>query len=143
VTAVRRSKRFPRSLASVPQARAWLEAQLAEAAPAADGDLVDRALLGLSEIAANCVVHGEGRRFLVAYTVINEVVTIEALNGGSGGRLPAVRSLRPPQDMNEGGRGLYLVHCVSAGDWEWDTMVAGRVRVRFRLPLRQEATSPW
>lgn len=138
MTAVRRCKEFSRSPASVPQARAWLKEQLATVAPTPSGDLVDRALLGLSEIAANCVVHGEGRRFLVAYTVIDEVVTIEALNGGMGGRLPTVQSLRLPQVTDESGRGLHLVHDVSAGDWEWDTTLTGRVRVRFRLRLRQE-----
>ena len=140
MTVARQSKEFLRVPASVPQARSWLKVRLSEITPAPSEDLIDRALLGLSEIAGNCVVHGEGRRFLVAVTVIDDVVTIETLNGGSGRNLPAAHSLRPAQDTDESGRGLYLVDHVSAGDWEWDTMLAGRVRVRFRLLLRQEAT---
>jgi len=133
----RRTVRYRRIAASVPKARAWLKDQLTGLAPAPGAEVVDKALLGLSEIVTNAVEHGAGRHFVVACTVIGERVTIEALDGGKGGKLPAVQSL--PDDSEEGGRGLFLVDSISDGDWQWDTLRAGRMRVKFHLRLFPEA----
>jgi anti-sigma regulatory factor (Ser/Thr protein kinase) len=127
----RRTKQFPRVAVSVEAARTWLAGELVQISPAPDVELVDNAMLGLSEIATNAVKHGAGHRFTVACTVADNQVTIEAMDGGTGGSLPTVQD---PSDMTaQSGRGLYIVKEISGGDWDWDTLLAGRMRVWFRL----------
>ncbi|HEX6467806.1 MAG TPA: ATP-binding protein [Streptosporangiaceae bacterium] len=129
----RRTKRFPREAASVALARTWLAEQLAQLIPAPLDDLLDDAVLGLSELATNAVEHGAGQYFRVACTVNNERLTIETLDGGRSRPLPAVRGL--PATTNENGRGLVIVDHISGGDWECDARPAGLMRVRFHLKL--------
>lgn len=129
----RRTKRFPREAASVAQARTWLAEQLTSLIPVPLGDLVDDAVLGLSELATNAVEHGAGRHFRVACTVHDERLTIEAIDSGKGRPLPAVRKL--PADLEEAGRGLFIVDHISGGDWESDARSGGRTAVRFHLKI--------
>ncbi|TDB88831.1 ATP-binding protein [Actinomadura sp. KC216] len=133
MTRRRRTARFRRNPSSVPRARTWLKDQLTTLTPAPGAEVVDKALLGLSEIVTNAVEHGAGRHITVACTVIDDRMTIEALDGGKNGKLPAVQSL--PRNGAEHGRGLFLLDALSDGDWEWDTLIAGRTRVRFHLRL--------
>lgn len=88
-------------------------------------------MLGLSETATNAVAHGAGPHFTVTCTVVDDVLTIETLDGGSGDR-PTPAPIRPDTSA-ESGRGLFIVDHVSNGDWEWDSDPAGHTTVRFRL----------
>jgi anti-sigma regulatory factor (Ser/Thr protein kinase) len=133
----RRTKRFRREASAVALARNWLAEQLPQMIPMPlDGlldGLADDAVLGLSELATNAVAHGAGRHFRVACTVGDDRLTIEALDGGKSGRLPAIRRL--PATTAERGRGLFIVDHISDGNWECDTGATGRTRVRFHLKL--------
>jgi anti-sigma regulatory factor (Ser/Thr protein kinase) len=138
----RRTRRFPREAASVALARTWLAEQVAEMIPVPLDDLLSDAVLGLSETATNAVEHGAGRHFRVACTVHDDRLTIETVDGGRSGPLPAIRGL--PGILVERGRGLFIVDHISGGDWECDTRPTGRTRVRFHLKLDPTILAqPW
>ena len=113
-------KSFPSETASVRLVRQWLRSCLADLpVPLNAAVPVDDAVAGLSEIAANAVIHGEGDRFmLVAQVESTGTVTVRALSGRRpDGAIPAVQS---PDEAATSGRGLAIVAGISEGNWGWE-----------------------
>ncbi|KUL30627.1 ATP-binding protein [Streptomyces regalis] len=70
----------------------------------ADWDRADDALLCVSELATNALLHGvpPGRGFLLRVRYDRDVLRVEVHDSGTG--VPRI-----PDDPDEGGRGLFLV----------------------------------
>ncbi|MEU9831206.1 ATP-binding protein [Streptosporangium sp. NPDC048047] len=122
---------FPAAPSSVACARAWTRALLAGAiAPC----LLDDALLLLSEVVTNAVVHSDSGRIpggsvTVCLGVVDDALHVEVIDDGSADSVPFVRAADSDSD---GGRGLLLVELLAA---EWGVR-DGRdgTAVWFRLP---------
>ncbi|MFF4104330.1 ATP-binding protein [Streptomyces sp. NPDC001903] len=95
-------------------ARAWLHLWGA-------ADLVDSAVAALSEVVTNAFVHGHGDTVTVRLTLTNGQLLIQV--DGSGPWLPQV-SCPDPNQLDEGGRGLWLVDALSDG---WGVLEGGQV----------------
>ncbi|MFN8035458.1 MAG: ATP-binding protein [Acidimicrobiia bacterium] len=96
---------FPPVPASVAAARRFLRAALGRSG--ADPILVDDALLALSELVTNAVVHAN-TEFRVRVTVDAGVVRVDVLDSGDGRPCP-----QPGGALDAGGRGLRIVDRVS------------------------------
>ncbi|MDA2812044.1 ATP-binding protein [Nocardiopsis sp. RSe5-2] len=126
---------FPGEEPYVREARAFVRSTLA-LCPALKDDLVDAAMLLVSEVAANAVRHtrsGEpGGRFGVEVVHRPGAVTVSVHDEGprpdTPGDRPAVRGFSPD---SESGRGLAMVEAISS-EWHTSPMPGGRV-VAFSL----------
>ncbi|MEV8634127.1 ATP-binding protein [Streptosporangium sp. NPDC051023] len=130
---------FPGTPASVPTARRWardlLSGRLSDTT-------LDDALLLLSEVVTNAVVHSDsGREPYGSVTVCvalsndhgDSTVHVEVIDDGSDGSLPFVRAATTDSD---GGRGLLMVELLSAR-WGVHHDETGNA-VWFHLPDRPD-----
>ena len=107
---------LPCSTRSVREARTLVRTDLATSA--LPQDVVDDALLVVSELVSNSLRHARGLpgdRIGLAWWRQDRSVTVEVTDGG-GSSFPAAR---PPVTSAIGGRGLAMVAAVSA-DWGVD-----------------------
>lgn len=84
-------------------------------------DLVDSAVAALSEVATNAFVHGHGHTVTVRLTLTDGQLLIQV--EGSGPWLPEV-SCPDPDQLEEGGRGLWLVDALSDS---WGVLEGGQI----------------
>ncbi|MFC0865222.1 ATP-binding protein [Sphaerimonospora cavernae] len=103
---------FPGRAPSVSQSRSWARGLLAEVA---SKEVVDDALLLLSEIVTNAICHTDsGRepdgRVTVHLAIGNGSVRVEVIDGGSGMNTPTVCE---PTEDGDRGRGLWMVERIS------------------------------
>ena len=91
---------------------------------------VDVVLLLLSEIVSNSVRHSDsgrrpGGRITVAMATADDLIHIDVIDDGSAAPIPDA----PPSgvaELNEGGRGLWLVQQLSTA-WGWHEETGARV----------------
>ncbi|MFE2554068.1 ATP-binding protein [Streptomyces sp. NPDC059355] len=95
-------------------ARAWLHLWGAS-------DLVDTTVSALSEVVTNAFVHGQGDTVTVRLTLTDGQLLIQV--DGSGPWLPEVNCPDPDQ-LEEGGRGLWLVDALSDS---WGVLEGGQI----------------
>jgi CheY-like chemotaxis protein/anti-sigma regulatory factor (Ser/Thr protein kinase) len=101
-----RAEQFAHDVASVPQAREFVRGQLAAWGAAR---FVDDALLVVSELATNAVVHAESA-FTVRLKLSGAALRIEVADEAA----TSSPEPRVADDSAEGGRGLFLVSAVSS-----------------------------
>jgi serine/threonine-protein kinase RsbW len=98
------SRVFPATAAQVPQARRFLARMLGDAPAAAD------AVLCLSELAANAVLHSNsarpGGQFTIHATLRSGVLRVEVTDGGG-------RWQQRPHPNRHGGRGFVIVNALA------------------------------
>jgi anti-sigma regulatory factor (Ser/Thr protein kinase) len=124
-------KAFPRIAISVSAARHFV-ADVVRGAPA---DLVDRAVLMVSEIATNAIQHA-GTDFVVRVEQDDTDIYVAVVD--SGGGIPTLRVARP---RDSSGRGLRIV-AELAGTWGVLPAACGSGKtVWFTLPLDGPETS--
>jgi anti-sigma regulatory factor (Ser/Thr protein kinase) len=92
---------------TVGPARRALRAALA-ASSWSDSDRFDDLVLAVSEIAANSLCHGRGRRELRAW-IAEQAVVCEVVDEGPGLSDP-LAGFRPPDEVSTRGRGLWMAH---------------------------------
>ncbi|MFE3117571.1 ATP-binding protein [Streptomyces niveus] len=131
------SRRFTRSDASVPAARAFTREVIDAADAAIDRSALDDVLLCVSELATNAVRHGvpAGGALLVKVGADEHRVRVECHDANR--RRPR---LRPPADDDQTGRGLLLVEAI-ASRWGTDERPFGKY-VWFELDLKPAGTPP-
>ncbi|MEV8397079.1 ATP-binding protein [Streptomyces niveus] len=131
------SRRFTRSDASVPAARAFTREVIDAADTAIDGSALDDVLLCVSELATNAVRHGVpvGGALLVKVGADEHRVRVECHDANC--RRPR---LRHPADDDQTGRGLLLVEAI-ASRWGTDERPFGKY-VWFELDLKPAGTPP-
>jgi anti-sigma regulatory factor (Ser/Thr protein kinase) len=113
---------FPTTAESVADARRWLTDVLDPAHP-----VCDDAVLLLSEVVTNGVVHSAGGKIEVSVFGGNEHLRIEVVDPG-GDTLP-----RRVDDLTgETGRGLAIVQAL-ARDWGFAVLDHGRLTVWFEI----------
>ncbi|MFD9001778.1 ATP-binding protein [Streptomyces sp. NPDC059582] len=107
-----REKFFRRERRSVPAARRFAY-EVLEGWGLAGTDVGDDALLCVSELATNALLHGvpPGRHFLVFLRYDGHVLRVEVHDSGPG--VPRVAAGRDGGGRDEGGRGLLLVAALS------------------------------
>ncbi|GAA3442431.1 ATP-binding protein [Planomonospora venezuelensis] len=108
-----RNREFPGVPASVSEARAWAREQLAGRV---SGDTLDVALLLLSEVFTNSVVHSDSGRLpggsvTVYLGALDGLAHVEVIDDGSATTMPFLRAAAPD---GESGRGLALVDLLAA-----------------------------
>lgn len=113
---------FPNEPVSVPAARRLVR----EALAGLPREVVERALIMVSELATNSLKHASSG-FSVSVEVTDDVLRVEVADSGGGS--PSVRHPRPTDPT---GRGLQIVKALST-DWGVKTSRAGKV-VWFVLP---------
>jgi anti-sigma regulatory factor (Ser/Thr protein kinase) len=113
---------FPPDVSSVADARQFVQAGLDLAG--CEDDAIDAAVLLVSELATNAVVHAASP-YAVEYCHADRGVTVEVSDVGPG--TPAIRA---PQEI--GGNGLRLVDALSES-WGVRAEAPGK-SVFFRLP---------
>jgi len=130
VPQARHAYQLPNHPESVGRARRWVRAMLT-----ADGcceDAIDTALLIMSELATNGLIHGSQHRsdtITIVCEVDSHILTIGVIDYGSG--QPAI--LDAGEDA-EFGRGLALVEDM-ADDWGQESCDGGKlVYARLKLP---------
>ncbi|MFD4765583.1 ATP-binding protein [Streptomyces niveus] len=130
-------RRFTRSDASVPAARAFTREVIDAADAAIDGSALDDVLLCVSELATNAVRHGVpvGGALLVKVGADEHRVRVECHDANR--RRPR---LRHPADDDQTGRGLLLVEAI-ASRWGTDERPFGKY-VWFELDLKPAGTPP-
>lgn len=126
------SRRFTRSDASVPAARAFAREVISATRAAVDGAVLDDLLLCVSELATNAVRHGVpvGGALLVKVGADAYRVRVECHDANR--RRPR---LRHPADDDQTGRGLLLVEAV-ASRWGTGERPFGKY-VWFELDLKR------
>jgi hypothetical protein len=127
MTAMPVRRRFGQAPASIAEARRFVAATLA-ASSDANGPFLDTALLAVSELATNALLHA-GTDFDVVVDVGDATVSIGVVDGSPDP--PIVPSAR---SVNEGGRGLALIDAVAV---RWGTAPEGpgkRVWCELALP---------
>ncbi|MFD7514835.1 ATP-binding protein [Streptomyces niveus] len=131
------SRRFTRSDASVPAARAFTREVIDAADAAIDRSALDDVLLCVSELATNAVRHGvpAGGALLVKVGADEHRVRVECHDANR--RRPR---LRHPADDDQTGRGLLLVEAI-ASRWGTDERPFGKY-VWFELDLKPAGTPP-
>ncbi|MFD4696664.1 ATP-binding protein [Streptomyces niveus] len=131
------SRRFTRSDASVPAARAFTREVIDAADAAIDRSALDDVLLCVSELATNAVRHGVpvGGALLVKVGADEHRVRVECHDANR--RRPR---LRHPADDDQTGRGLLLVEAI-ASRWGTDERPFGKY-VWFELDLKPAGTPP-
>ncbi|MEV8339901.1 ATP-binding protein [Streptomyces niveus] len=131
------SRRFTRSDASVPAARAFTREVIDAADAAIDRSALDDVLLCVSELATNAVRHGVpvGGALLVKVGADEHRVRVECHDANR--RRPR---LRHPADEDQTGRGLLLVEAI-ASRWGTDERPFGKY-VWFELDLKKVRTPP-
>ncbi|MGW6506637.1 ATP-binding protein [Streptomyces niveus] len=131
------SRRFTRSDASVPAARAFTREVIDAADTAIGGSALDDVLLCVSELATNAVRHGVpvGGALLVKVGADEHRVRVECHDANR--RRPR---LRHPADDDQTGRGLLLVEAI-ASRWGTDERPFGKY-VWFELDLKPAGTPP-
>jgi anti-sigma regulatory factor (Ser/Thr protein kinase) len=132
---LKRSRRFPETKASVPQARQFVAESLAPLVP----EVCETATLLVSELATNAVVHASSEfDVTVVYPTPTGRVRIEVADDNPAQPTP----LQPPPS-NPHGRGLLLVATLSE---EWGVREATRragKTIWFELaPAAAPATAP-
>ena len=120
---------FPATAASVKRARTFLATQLS----GEPDDIVDAAMLMVSELATNAVRH-TGKPFSVLLDRTGRRLRVEVKDGGGG--TPTLRHARPTEPS---GRGLRIVDELSS-DWGFEEQRNGTT-VWFTMRLGQAATS--
>lgn len=119
---------LPADLSSVPAARGLIRADLV--ARGVWDEVVNNTLLVVTELVSNAVthagpaIHGHEDGVLVAWTVENDLVLVDVVDGG-GRSVPERTSAAP---LDSGGRGLTIVDAI-AQDWSVSAE-GGQVRVR-------------
>ena len=113
---------------SVPRARAFV----AEALAAFPADVIERAQLGVSELASNALRHSDNG-FIVSIIIDETQVQIEVTDTGDG--KPEKRS---PGPLDQTGRGLLIVEAVS-DRWDVVPLPVGKT-VAFVISLLPEAS---
>ncbi|MFE5663309.1 ATP-binding protein [Streptomyces niveus] len=131
------SRRFTRSDASVPAARAFTREVIDAADTAIVGSALDDVLLCVSELATNAVRHGVpvGGALLVKVGADEHRVRVECHDANR--RRPR---LRHPADDDQTGRGLLLVEAI-ASRWGTDERPFGKY-VWFELDLKPAGPPP-
>jgi anti-sigma regulatory factor (Ser/Thr protein kinase) len=121
-----RSASFEAASESVRRARELIRELYAEVPVPAD--TVDTAMLLVSEVVTNAIVHGSGRAVLDAY------LGPSALRVGVADESPALPEVRHDEALlTESGRGMLLVEQLAAR-WGVEPTPAGGKRVWFELP---------
>jgi anti-sigma regulatory factor (Ser/Thr protein kinase) len=115
MTAMLVRRRFGHAPTSIGEARRFVAATLADSS-GADGVFLDTALLAVSELATNALLHAR-TEFDVVVDVQDATVSIGVIDGSA--ELPVVRSA---QAVSEGGRGLALIEAVAV---RWGTELDG------------------
>jgi anti-sigma regulatory factor (Ser/Thr protein kinase) len=132
---VRETQTFPPEAPSVPAARRFATRLLAVSEP----EVLQAAELMVSELATNCVRHGNTRFDLTIERTSTEI-RVEVTDHGGG--TPVVRSPRPDEPT---GRGLKIVDMLS-DQWGVEQRVRGKT-VWFTLNVgpsgRPEADRAW
>lgn len=114
-------ERLPRRLVAVPRARRLAaDALTAAGAPGTDDDLA----LVVTELVANAVRHGRGRRISIRLRADGRAVRVEVENR----RWTTLPRRRLPSELRPTGRGLTLVAACSR-EWGVDAGERGRTRV--------------
>ncbi|GGL32818.1 ATP-binding protein [Planomonospora parontospora] len=113
VLEVLRRREFPGVPASVAEARAWARDLLTGQV---SGDTLDVALLLLSEVFTNSVVHSDSGRVpggtvTVYLGALDGLAHVEVIDDGSATTMPFLRAATPD---GENGRGLALVDLLAA-----------------------------
>jgi anti-sigma regulatory factor (Ser/Thr protein kinase) len=106
------SRRFPATSESVPQAREFVAAELRDL----PSDVLNRALLMVSELSTNALIHA-GTSFEVEIEHDERELTITVRDTG-----PGVPTLRNPLPREAHGRGLKIVTALSN---KWDVVDLG------------------
>ncbi|GAA1464508.1 ATP-binding protein [Nocardiopsis exhalans] len=101
--------RFPARSECVRDARGWLDRRMTVAG--VPGDASATALLLLSELATNCVVHQRAGSIVARAHLCVGALRVEVRD--NSGRMPELRALSPDLDA-ESGRGLLLVDALAA-----------------------------
>lgn len=114
-------ERLPRRLVSVPHARRLAADALSPSGTPAAGD--DLALV-ITELVANAVRHGRGRRISLRLQADGLRVRVEVENR----RWTTRPRRRPASDVRQSGRGLALVAACSR-DWGFESEGRGLTRV--------------
>ncbi|GAT70177.1 anti-sigma regulatory factor, serine/threonine protein kinase [Planomonospora sphaerica] len=113
VLEVLRRREFPGVPSSVAEARAWARDLLTEQV---SGDTLDVALLLLSEVFTNSVVHSDSGRVpggtvTVYLGALDGLAHVEVIDDGAATTMPFLRAATPD---GENGRGLALVDLLAA-----------------------------
>ncbi|MGP4083147.1 ATP-binding protein [Streptomyces sp. KR55] len=115
-------RQYPTHPASVPLARAQVR-ELLEGQGLKEGESEDAAIaiLVVSELASNAVLHGdEERPFSVSAALYGDVICISVRDSARQAPLKGTA-----QEGDTNGRGLFLVHAYSR-DWGWRPEVVGK-----------------
>ena len=120
---MKETRTFPAEAQSVPAARRWATRLLAESGP----EVLQAAELMVSELATNCIRHGNTRFDLTIQRTSNEI-RVEVTDHGGG--TPAMRSPGPDEPT---GRGLLIVDALS-DKWGVEKLVRGKT-VWFTLTI--------
>lgn len=123
-TVVSFHERLPRRLVAVPRAR-----QLADEALTSAGGAGDDLALVITELVANAVRHGRGRRISLRLQADGRSVRVEVENR----RWTTLPRRRLPSDVRPTGRGLALVAACSR-DWGVEAEGRGLTRVWAEVP---------
>jgi len=114
--------RLPRRLVAVPRARQLAADALSSPRSQAGGD--DDLALVITELVANAVRHGRGRRIALRLTSDGRLVRVEVENR----RWTTLPRRRVASEIRPTGRGLALVAACSR-DWGYEAGGRGRTRV--------------
>ncbi|MGZ4592406.1 MAG: ATP-binding protein [Actinomycetes bacterium] len=106
--------------------RSWLDAR------PCDPSAADTAALLVTEVVTNAVLHAKGAGLSLTIDEVMSDVMHVAVRDQS--RQTPSRAARRPDEMQTGGRGLWLVEAL-ASSWGWEPLRGGK-RVWFELPCR-------